>query len=109
MKSVGDSPPHLKRMCDLMYDEILKQLFDLKEEKQRIEEKEERIKAELSAQMQKEGVSLLENARIKVQLIGAQTRHKIDTKRLKKDYPDIAAKYDMVTHVSPYCKVMKMG
>ena len=92
-----------------MYDDILKQLLELREEKQRIEKKEEKIKAELSAQMQKEGIFILENAKIKVQLIAAQTRHKIDTKRLKKEHPDIAAQYDMVTHMEPYCRVTKVG
>lgn len=74
-------------------------------QKKRIEELEKSMREELRDAMEKYGVKSFENEDIKFTYIAPTTRTTIDSKALKKDLPDVAAKYSKTSNVSAAVKI----
>lgn len=74
-------------------------------QKKQIEDQEKEMKSKLMAAMEKYGVKSFENKTVKFTYIAPTTRTTIDSKALKADLPDVAAKYSKTSNVSASVKI----
>lgn len=88
---------------------IIKAVADLTLQKKKIEEQEKEMRVQLMAAMEKYGVKSFENEDVKFTYVAATTRTTIDSTKLKKDLPDIAAKYSKTSNVSASVKITVKG
>lgn len=84
---------------------IIKSIADLTLKKKQIEDQEKEMRVQLMAAMEKYGVKSFENEDVKFTYVAATTRTTIDSKALKKDLPDVAAKYSKTSKVSASIKI----
>lgn len=84
---------------------IIKAVADLTLKKKEIEEQEKEMRVQLMAAMEKYGVKSFENDDVKFTYIAPTTRTSIDSAKLKKDLPDVAAKYSKTSNVSASVKI----
>jgi predicted phage-related endonuclease len=87
----------------------LQKITTLFEMKKQMEEQEEILRAELLKAMEMHGIMSFENAQIKMTYVAPTTRTSIDTKRLKKDHPDIAEEYSKTSSVAASVRVALKG
>lgn len=85
--------------------EIIKSIANLTLRKKKIEDKEKEMRVQLVAAMEKYGVKSFENEDMKFTYVAPTTRTTIDSVKLKKDLPDIAAKYSKTSNVSASVKI----
>ena len=71
----------------------------------RYEEQEKEMRVQLMAAMEKYGVKSFENEDVKFTYVAATTRTTIDSTKLKKELPDVAAKYSKTSNVSASVKI----
>lgn len=83
----------------------LQKITSLFEAKKQIDEQEKLLKAELLKAMEMYGIKSFENDHIKMTYVAPTTRTTIDTKRLKKDHPDIMEEYGKTLNVSASVRV----
>lgn len=88
---------------------IIKGIANLTLQKKQIEEQEKEMRVQLMAAMEKYGVKSFENEDVKFTYVAATTRTTIDSTKLKKDLPDIAAKYSKTSNVSASVKITVRG
>lgn len=74
-------------------------------QKKQIEEQEKKMRQQLQAAMEKYGVKSFENETVKFTYVAPTTRTTIDSKSLKADLPDVAAKYSKTSPVSASVKI----
>ena len=67
------------------------------------------MRVQLMAAMEKYGVKSFENKDVKFTYVAATTRTTIDSTKLKKDLPDVAAKYSKTSNVSASVKITVKG
>lgn len=84
---------------------IIKAVADLTLKKKEIEEQEKKMRVQLVVAMEKYGVKSFENDDIKFTYVAPTTRTSIDSTKLKKDLPDVAAKYSKTSKVSASVKI----
>lgn len=84
---------------------IIKSIAALTLQKKQIEEQEKEMRVQLMAAMEKYGVKSFENEDVKFTYVAATTRTTIDSTKLKKDLPDVAAKYSKTSNVSASVKI----
>ena len=84
---------------------IIKGIADLTVQKKKLEEQEKAMRLQLIAAMEKYGVKSFENEDVKFTYVAATTRTTIDSTKLKKDLPDVAAKYSKTSNVSASVKI----
>ena len=84
---------------------IIKSIAALTLQKKQIEEQEKAMRVQLMAAMEKYGVKSFENEDVKFTYVAATTRTTIDSTKLKKDLPDVAAKYSKTSNVSASVKI----
>lgn len=84
---------------------IIKSISNLVLQKKQIEDQEKEMRIQLMGAMEKYGVKSFENEAVKFTYIAATTRTTIDSKALKKDLPDVAAKYSKTSSVSASVKI----
>lgn len=84
---------------------IIKGIADLTIQKKKIEDQEKEMRVQLMAAMEKYGVKSFENEDVKFTYVAPTTRTTIDSKALKKDLPDVAAKYSKTSAVSASVKI----
>lgn len=84
---------------------IIKGIADLTVQKKKLEEQEKAMRVQLIAAMEKYGVKSFENEDVKFTYVAATTRTTIDSTKLKKDLPDVAAKYSKTSNVSASVKI----
>jgi hypothetical protein len=83
----------------------IRQITDLILAKQKMDQQEKELKAKLVKAMETFGVKSFENELIRLTYVAPTTRSSIDSARLKKDHPDIAAQYTKTSNVSACVKV----
>jgi len=83
----------------------LNAIASLTAHKKAIEEQEKEMRVQLVAAMEKYGVKSFENEDVKFTYVAATTRTTIDSTKLKKDLPDVAAKYSKTSNVSASVKI----
>ena len=88
---------------------IIKVVADLTLEKKAIEDQEKKVRQQLQAAMEKYGVKTFETEEIKFTYVAPTTRTTIDSAKLKKDMPDVAAKYSKTSKVSASVKITVKG
>lgn len=88
---------------------IIKGIATLSLQKKQIEEQEKEMRVQLMAAMEKYGVKSFENEDVKFAYIAATTRTTIDGTKLKKDLPDVAAKYSKTSNVSASVRITVKG
>lgn len=88
---------------------LMKELTSVSLEKQKILDRETEIKTQLFQVMKEQKVSKLETSRIVVNYVDAFIRNTIDSEKLKREFPDAAAKCMKSTPIDAYVKVRVIG
>lgn len=84
---------------------VITAIANLTLQKKKIEDQEKEMRVQLMAAMEKYGVKSFENEAVKFTYVAPTTRTTIDSKALKKDLPDVAAKYSKTSNVSASVKI----
>lgn len=84
---------------------VIQAMADLLKQKKALEEQEKEVRSKLVEAMDAYGVKSFENDILKVTFVAATSRTGIDSAKLKKEMPDIAAKYSKVTPVAASVKI----
>lgn len=84
---------------------VIKVIADLTLQKKQIEDQEKSMREKLREAMEKYGVKSFETPEIKFTYVAPTTRTTIDSTKLKKDLPDVAAKYSKTSKVSASVKI----
>ena len=63
------------------------------------------MKSKLLEAMEKNGIKLFENDKVKFMYIAPTTRTSIDSAKLKKELPDVAEKYSKTSNVSASVRI----
>ena len=99
-----------KEWCQVLdIETLMKELTNVSLEKQEILEREAEIKSQLFQAMKKQKVSKLETSRIVVNYVDAFIRNAVDSEKLKREFPDAAAKCMKSTPIDAYVKVRVIG
>lgn len=84
---------------------IIKGIAALTLQKKQIEEQEKEMRVQLMAAMEKYGVKSFETPEVKFVYVAPISRTTIDSTKLRKDLPDVAAKYSKTSNVSASVKI----
>lgn len=84
---------------------VIKAIANLSVQKKQIEDQEKEMRSKLVAAMEKYGVKSFETPEVKFVYVAPTTRTTIDSKNLKADLPDVAAKYSKTSNVSASVKI----
>ena len=84
---------------------VIEKIANLSVQKKRIEDQEKEMRKQLVAAMEKYGVKSLKNDLVEIVYVAPTTRTTIDSKALKNDLPDVAAKYSKTSNVSASVKI----
>lgn len=84
---------------------VIQAIKDIATAKKDMEEKEKQMKEQLQKAMEQYGVKSFDAGTVKMTYIEASTRNSIDSAKLKKKYPDIAAECAKTSSVKAYVKV----
>lgn len=85
--------------------DVIASMTNLLQLKKDLEEQEKVMKQKLLEAMETYGVKAFENDQIKLTYVAPTTRTAIDTARLKKDHPQIAADYSKTSEVSASVRI----
>ena len=88
---------------------IIKGIVTLTLQKKQIEDQEKAMREKLREAMEKYGVKSFETPEIKFTYVAPTIRTSIDSTKLKKDLPDVAAKYSKTSKVSASVKITMKG
>lgn len=84
---------------------VIREIAALTVRKKAIEDQEKEMRAQLLAAMEKYGVKSFESDTVKFVYVAPTTRTTLDSAKLRKDLPDIAAKYSKTSPVSASVKI----
>lgn len=84
---------------------IIKSIASLTLQKKQIEEQEKAMRVQLMAAMEKYGVKQFDSEQVRFTYVAPTTRITIDSAKLKKELPDVAAKYSKTSNVSASVKI----
>lgn len=84
---------------------IIKGIVNLTVQKKQIEEQEKAMRVQLMAAMEKYGVKQFDSEQVRFTYVAPTTRTTIDSAKLKKELPDVAAKYSKTSNVSASVKI----
>lgn len=84
---------------------VIEKIANLSVQKKQIEDQEKEMRKQLVVAMEKYGVKSLKNDLVEIVYVAPTTRTTIDSKALKNDLPDIAAKYSKTSNVSASVKI----
>jgi hypothetical protein len=84
---------------------IIKAIADIVTQKKDLEEKEKTMKAQLQTAMEENNIKSFNNEVIKVTYVAPTTSTSIDSAKLKKKYPDIAAECSKTSSKAGYVKI----
>lgn len=88
---------------------VIKSIAALTLQKKKIEEQEKEMRVQLMAAMEKYGVKSFENEDVKFTYVAPTTRTAIDSAKLKKELPEVAAKFSKTSPVSASVKITVKG
>lgn len=114
----GDAKDGLAQKCPEVFSEetalltmkkdaaaVIKAIAALTIQKKQIEEQEKEMRAQLMKAMEQYGVKKFESDSVTFTYIAATVRNNIDSTKLKKEMPDVAAKYMKTSNVSASVKI----
>lgn len=84
---------------------VIQAIANLTVQKKKIEDQEKAMRSQLQAAMEKYGVKTFETDEVKFTYVAPTTRTTIDSAKLKKDLPDVAAQYSKTSPVSASVKI----
>lgn len=84
---------------------VITAIANLSVQKKQIEEQEKNMKEQLKAAMEKYGIKAFENEVVKFTYVAPTVENRIDSKALKNDLPDVAAKYTKQNPKAGYVKI----
>ena len=84
---------------------VIKAIAALTIQKKKIEEQEKEMRAQLMKAMEQYGVKKFESDSVTFTYIALTVRNTIDSAKLKKEMPDVAAKYTKTSNVSASVKI----
>lgn len=84
---------------------IIKSIAALTLQKKQIEEQEKKMKEQLQKAMEKYGVKSFENETVKFTYVTPTVENRLDSKALKADLPEVAAKYTKQSPKAGYVKI----
>lgn len=84
---------------------VIEQITALVKQKKRIEEQEKAMKEQLQKAMEEYGVKRFDNDSVSFTYVAPTVANTIDSKALKADLPDVAAKYTKQTNKAGYVKI----
>ena len=88
---------------------VIKAIADLTIQKKKIEEQENGMRAQLIKAMEQYGVKKFESDSVTFTYTAPMVRNSIDSAKLKKELPDVAAKYTKTSNVSASVKIEVRG
>ena len=84
---------------------IAKQISDYESAMKQMKQKEDELKKQILSAMEDAGIVKLETDDVTISYIAATDRETFDSKRFKKDNPDIYDDYVKFSHVKPSIRV----
>lgn len=84
---------------------VIKAIADLTIQKKKIEDQEKEMRAQLVKAMEQYGVKKFESDSVTFTYTAPTVRNSIDSVKLKKELPDVAAKYMKTSNVSASVKI----
>ena len=84
---------------------VLKQIADIVTAKKKLEEQEKELKEKLKEAMEKCNIKKFESDILNITYVAESTKTSIDSAKLKKKYPEIAAECSKTSKTSAYVKV----
>lgn len=84
---------------------IIKSIAALTLQKKKIEDQEKKMKEQLQKAMEKYGVKSFENETVKFTYVTPTVENRLDSKALKADLPEVAAKYTKQSPKAGYVKI----
>ena len=83
----------------------IKAITDIVNAKKNLEEQEKNMKEQLQKAMEAHGIKSFDNESIKVTYMAESVRNSVDSAKLKKKYPDIAAECNKASAVKAFVKI----
>lgn len=122
-EACGDAKDGLAQKCPDAFDKetalvtmkkdaaaaVIKAIAALTIQKKQIEEQEKEMRAQLMKAMEQYGVKKFESDSVTFTYIAPTVRNSIDSAKLKKEMPDVAAKYMKTSNVSASVKIEVKG
>lgn len=84
---------------------VIKSISDIVTQKKDLEEKEKVMKEQLQIAMEQYGIKQFDADAIKITYVAESVRNSIDSAKLKKTYPDIAAECSKASNVKAFVKI----
>ena len=84
---------------------VIKSISDIVTQKKDLEEKEKVMKEQLQIAMEQYGIKQFDADAIKITYVAKSVRNSIDSAKLKKKYPDIAAECNKASNVKAFVKI----
>lgn len=88
---------------------VIRAIADLTIQKKKIEDQEKEMRVQLIKAMEQYGVKKFESDRVSFTYTAPTIRNSIDSTKLKKELPDVAAKYTKTSNVSASVKIEVKG
>ena len=85
---------------------VLQKIADIVTAKKKLEEQEKELKEKLKEAMEKYNIKKFESDILNITYVAESTKTSIDSAKLKKKYPEIAAECSKTSKTSAYVKVM---
>lgn len=121
-EACGDAKDGLAQKCPDAFDEetalvtmkkdaaaVIKAIADLTIQKKKLEEKEKEMRVQLVKAMEQYGVKKFESDSVTFTYTAPTVRNSIDSTKLKKEMPDVVAKYMKTSNVSASVKIEVKG
>lgn len=83
----------------------IKTIADIVIQKKELEDKEKSMKEQLQKSMEHYGIKSFDNDAIKVTYMAESVRNSVDSAKLKKNYPEIAAECNKTSNVKAFVKI----
>lgn len=84
---------------------VIKTISDIVTQKKSLEEQEKVMKEQLQKSMEQYGIKSFDADAIKITYIAESVRNSVDSAKLKKKYPDIAAECNKSSNVKAFVKI----
>lgn len=79
--------------------QVMQAIVDIDRQKKMLDAQDAEMRGQLQAVMDEYGIKNFENDILKITYIAPTTRETVDSKKLKADLPEVAAKYTKITQV----------
>lgn len=88
---------------------VIKAIADITIQKKKLEEQEKEMRAQLVKAMEQYGVKKFDTPEVTFTYVAPTVRNSIDSAKLKKELPDVAARYNKTSKVSASVKIEVKG